>query len=92
MKMATRLKKLRTDKGLTIRDVAAAIKVPISTYRDWEYGKAIRGEPYQNLAELFEVTLDELLIGYPREKPEFLSHLLEAQKSLELAIRAAKAL
>ena len=92
MKMANRLKKLRTDKRLTIRDVATALDVPISTYRDWEYGKAIRGEPYQKLAELFEVTLDELLIGYPREKPEFMSHLLDAQKSLELALRAAKAL
>ena len=90
--MANRLKKLRSEKGLTIRDVATALDVPISTYRDWEYGKAIRGEPYQKLAELFEVTLDELLIGYPKEKPEFMGHLLEAQKNLELALRAAKAL
>ena len=92
MKMASRLKKLRTEKGLTIRGAATALDLPISTYRDWEYGKAIRGEPYQKLAELFEVTLDELLIGYPREKPEFMSHLLNAQQSLELAIKAAKAL
>ena len=92
MKLANRLKRLRTDKGLTIREVATALDLPVSTYRDWEYGKAIRGEPYENLAGLIEVTLDELLIGYPREKPEFMSHLLSARQSIELAIKAAKAL
>lgn len=58
-----RLARLRLENGLTAKSVAEAIGVPVTTYREWEYGRAIRGEPYQKLAQLFNVSLCELLTG-----------------------------
>lgn len=83
---------MRTDKGLTLREVAHRLNVPVSTYRDWEYGKALRGEPYEKLCEVFEISLDELLTGRVKEKRDLLGPLLAAQKSLELAIKVVKTL
>lgn len=44
-------------------EAALALSVSPSTYREWEYGRAIRGEPYAKIAQIFHVTLSELLLG-----------------------------
>ena len=44
-----------------MREAARHIGVPESTYREWEYGRKIRGEPYLQIAKAFGVSLDELL-------------------------------
>lgn len=44
-----------------MREAAKRIGVPETTYREWEYGRAIRGEPYIRIARAFGVTLDALL-------------------------------
>ena len=44
-----------------MREAARRIGVPETTYREWEYGRAIRGEPYVKIALAFGVTLDALL-------------------------------
>jgi len=92
MQFAAQLRKLRIENGLTIREVAFAIQVPISTYRDWEYGKAIQGEPYVKLAKVFNVSLEKLMLGEDKVNPEVLKHLLLAKESIEAAIRDARAL
>ena len=92
MQLAARLRKLRTANGLTIREVANAIQVPISTYRDWEYGKAIRGEPYAKLAKAFNISLEKLILGEEKQNPEVLKHLLAAKENIDAAIESAKAL
>ncbi|MBX3032963.1 MAG: helix-turn-helix transcriptional regulator [Bdellovibrionaceae bacterium] len=59
-----RLKRLREahDPPLTMRQAAHFVGVPESTYREWEYGRKIRGvEPYVKIAKAFGVSLDELL-------------------------------
>lgn len=59
-----RLKRLREihDPPLTMRQAAQLVGVPESTYREWEYGRKIRGvEPYIKIAQAFGVSLDELL-------------------------------
>ncbi|MGE0529267.1 MAG: helix-turn-helix transcriptional regulator [Bdellovibrionales bacterium] len=61
--LANRLKALRARTGLSVAEVARRVNVAPSTYRDWEYGRSIKGEPYVKLAEIFGVTLSELLIG-----------------------------
>ncbi|MNT06136.1 hypothetical protein D3C72_1407900 [compost metagenome] len=43
------------------------MNIPVSTYRDWEYGKQIKGEPYVDLAKVLDVSLTELLTG--RKEP-----------------------
>ena len=66
-----RLKKYREAKGLKVREVAAFVGVSVSTYRDWEYGRSIKGESYQRLADIYEVSLHQLLTG-KSASPEFI--------------------
>ena len=75
-----RLKRLRLHNALSIRDVASALGVSPSTYRAWEYGVQIKGEPYVALAKVFQVGLLELLTG---ESPEIESHLKIIEKSVQ---------
>lgn len=92
MKIAERLKKLRTEAKLTMREVATRIRVPTSTYRDWEYGKAIQGEPYEKLAVLFGVSIEKLMTGRKPDESAAVEALLDAMKSVEVALRIVRAL
>lgn len=60
MAMGEQLKKLRNTKGLKVKDCANYLGVSPSTYREWENGRSINGEPYSKIAQLFEVSLSEL--------------------------------
>ena len=92
MSIGNRLRKLRTEKRLTLSQVAKYVGVPVSTYRDWEYGKSIRGEPYEKLAELFEVSLVELMTGKKSQSASVISLLLEVKRDVETAIKVAQTL
>jgi len=59
----TRLKRLREERSLNVKEMAAQIGVATSTYRDWEYGRDIKGEPYVKIAEILGVSVYELLTG-----------------------------
>lgn len=48
---------------LSAREVASRVGVSVSTYRDWENGRAIKGEPYTKLAEVLGVHVLEVLEG-----------------------------
>jgi transcriptional regulator with XRE-family HTH domain len=61
--LGARLRQLRLAKGLTVVEVAERVGVATSTYREWEYGRAIRGEPYLKLCEVLGVTVWELISG-----------------------------
>ena len=80
--ISTRLKMLRQRRGLRATDIARSLGVPVSTYRDWEMGREIRGEPYLKLAELLGVSVIELLGGVPRERAEVLQELEKIERSL----------
>lgn len=43
-----------------MREAAKLIGIPETTYREWEYGRQIRGEPYVKIADAFGISLDEL--------------------------------
>lgn len=58
-----RLKELRVKNRMTVREVSQAIGVSASTYREWEYGRTIKGEPYLKLAKVFKVSLTFLMTG-----------------------------
>lgn len=59
-----RIRRLRTVKNLTVLNVSQKLGVSKSTYRDWEQGRKISGEPYILLAEIFEIDVYELLTGH----------------------------
>ena len=50
------LKQFRESANLSQREVARRIGVNESTYRQWEYGTTISGEPYPKFAEAFGIT------------------------------------
>jgi len=68
-----RLREFREDRRLSMRDLARLINVPETTYREWEYGRAIRGEPYVKLARALGVSLEDLL-GDDIQLPAVLEH------------------
>lgn len=59
--ISTILKKKRAAKGLSAKDVAAKLNVAESTYRDWENGRNIQGEPYLKISEVLDIPLGTLL-------------------------------
>lgn len=75
-----RITKLRMQRNLTQREVAEALRIPLSTYKEWEYGRRIQGEgKYVGLSEVFEVSLRTLLTGEPQaDKNELLEKVRHA--------------
>jgi putative transcriptional regulator len=84
--LSKRLRNFRKDKGLTMKQVADRLGIASSTYRDWEYGRAILGEPYLQLAQIFEVSLKELMVG-DKESPQ---HALDILREIESALDRMK--
>ena len=62
-KLGDRLKRLRSENGLSVKQVADFLAIAPSTYREWENGRQIRGEPYGQLAKVFKVEVGELITG-----------------------------
>ncbi len=66
-----RLRRLMEEKGLTIREAAKAVEVPISTLDGWRSGATPEDfEAVQRLAHLLGVTLSFLLVGKDDTRPE----------------------
>lgn len=66
--MGERLRRLRTEKGIKIEDFARQLNIPTTTYRDWEKGRAIQGQPYIEIAKALGVSLGTVL-GVSRAVP-----------------------
>lgn len=81
--LSQRLKRLRIKKGLSQAEFAANVGVSASTYRDWEYGKKIKGEPYLALATALDVDLVYLLLGESRGTDEVLNQLRELERMIK---------
>jgi transcriptional regulator with XRE-family HTH domain len=71
--LGKRLKRLREAKNLSVKDVADTLQIPVTTYREWENERKIIGEPYPALAELFEVSVYQLITGEKGNDSEVLS-------------------
>jgi transcriptional regulator with XRE-family HTH domain len=81
--IAKRLKRLRLNKGLSLKQVAEELQISPSTYRDWEYGKAIQGEPYVALAEVMGVSLMELMTGKINQHQDLLEGLQRLEENVK---------
>ena len=61
---AQRITKRRIQLKLTQRQVAEALCIPLSTYKEWEYGRRVQGEAvYVKLSEILNINLRTLLTG-----------------------------
>ena len=61
-KLSVRLKELRTEKGLTLKQVSAELSIPLQTYANYEHGT--REPPLDLLiavCEFYNVSADYLL-------------------------------
>lgn len=76
-----RLKRLREKKGITVKQLCQEIGIPVTTYREWEYGRAITGEPYVALAQVLGVSVYELLTGKAPQS-QLLNGLIEIEYKL----------
>lgn len=82
-----RLKDLRKKRKLSLKHASQLIGVPESIYREWEYGRQIRGhESYMKIAKAFGLSLDELFgIKAPssslKEEFEQIENLLNSIKN-----------
>ena len=87
MPFSERLKYFRTKKKLSVAQCAQMIGVSVSTYRDWENGRSISGEPYYKIANVFGVSLSELFgAGTTELSTELLSIMFiveEVSKSIK---------
>ncbi len=90
-KIGQRIKRLREEKGLSLKEVASKAGIPLSTYREWEYGREIKGEPYVKIASVLEVSLYTLLTGKVTEDRELLEEIRKIEDSchkLRLLLRS----
>ena len=60
MKLSNKLRTLRQARRMTMKKIAALIGIPVSTYRDWEYGTKVPAEQVHNIAKIFQVSISEL--------------------------------
>lgn len=84
--LAQRLRRLRTAKGMTLQELAKKVGVPPSTYKEWEYGRAVRGQFYPPLAQALEVSLSELVVG----KCSRPSEIFERMQKIENEVRGLR--
>ncbi len=57
MKIAQRIRKLRLERKMTLKETANLLDVPVSTYRDWEYGRKMPADAILKLSEAFDVPI-----------------------------------
>ncbi|MCX6126463.1 MAG: helix-turn-helix transcriptional regulator [Proteobacteria bacterium] len=79
-----RLRRFREASGLSVAKVAAYVGVSESTYRDWEQGRAIQGEPYPRLAEIFAVGLTEVIVGERSDKDWIFAELEQIERIIRI--------
>ena len=83
-----RLKMCRESRKLSVKDVSRGIDVPVTTYREWEYGRTVQGiEPYLKLSAFFEMSLYELMSGQCSPQR---AELMERVKFIEVELKKLK--
>lgn len=51
----------RKNLGYSVKKVASEIGISESTYRDWENGRKISGEPYEKIAKVLNMPIIKLV-------------------------------
>lgn len=84
------LKNLRVNKGLSVKEMATKLEVAPSTYREWEYGRKIQGEPYPKIAEILNVSLDKLFGRKQIKVKDVLNSLEEIKNKIDEVEKAVE--
>lgn len=79
--ISKRMKRIRLERGLSVRESAQLSGVPVSTYREWEEGRQIKGEPYEKIARALNIPLYELLTGKEANLREVLAKIEEIENA-----------
>lgn len=82
-KFYQRLRRLRVERNKSVKDMASELNISMSTYRDWEYGRSIKGEPYEKISILLEVSLEELLTGRKSMPEEVKKRIFECEMAIK---------
>ncbi len=61
MSVAEKMKTRRQKLNIKVRDISQKVGVAESTYRDWENGRSIQGEPYMKIANALNMNILDLL-------------------------------
>jgi len=77
-----KLKKIRMSKGFSKADIARQLKIPYTTYRNYEEGREPKLETIKKIATALEVPYVDLLDDFPTKEVEqsFLSYADEIAK------------
>lgn len=67
MSVGQLMKQARMIKKLSAKEVAQQLEIAESTYRDWENGRKIQGEPYLDISRVLDIPLGELIGAEQRE-------------------------
>jgi transcriptional regulator with XRE-family HTH domain len=60
MDISLKIKNRRHELGLSAKEVVNRLGIAESTYRDWENGRKIQGEPYLELSKILDLPLAQL--------------------------------
>ena len=81
-KLNERLERIRKEKKMTAKQVARAIEVPESTYREWEYGRGLKLPPLQKLSQVFAISVTELVTGDKPNLQNYINELEDVERRL----------
>lgn len=82
IELGKRLREFRKSKRLTIEAVARAVDVAPSTYREWENGRAITGNPYARIANVLGVSVLQILAGKENPRGEVINKIIEIERMI----------
>lgn len=83
IELGHRLRLFRVNRGLSIESVATKVGVAPSTYREWENGRAVSGNPYAKISDALGVGVYQILGIHDESKNQLFACLVELEKSIQ---------
>lgn len=80
--LGKKLNTRRAELGLSVKKVAEDIGVSESTYRDWENGRKISGEPYERIAKALNMPILKLITDQDMRVTEIEEEIKKLIKSV----------
>jgi transcriptional regulator with XRE-family HTH domain len=78
-----RIRRQRMKLNKTVKSIAEELNVPVSTYRDWEYGRAIKIEYLVSLSQILQISVLELLTGESFDNHILLEQVLKLEEGIK---------